>query len=695
MAEEIHVVGIGAVTPAGVGVEAFWNALLKGESVLGPVDIFPGVPMAATHGGRIDASVFAGDSLPRAVKFAAAAAREALSPLSPDDAADCALIAATNFGADCPGPQDTARRMLAEILGTKGRGATISLSCASGASAIAYAADIVSTGIAKRALVVGFDELSPFAWSGLCALRTMTRESVVRPFDAHRSGTLFSEGAAAVLVEGASACTARGGAPLAVLAGWATGSNGFHLTAPSPRGAGSLSVMRRALERAGATPAGLDYFNAHGTGTKHNDLTETQAFQDLCGDRAALIPVSSVKGTVGHLLGAAGTAEVIATVMSIREGVIPPTANLAERDAECPLDIVCGAPRKCAIRLALSNSAGIGGCNAAIALRAVDAAAGAAPTAAPDATRANRPGNAQCRCVITGAGILSPLGIGAEENILALGEGEPALEEGDGGALVGRVPPFDLAEFVPSPKNYLDRQSELLLAACGMAIAQAGGIEGVPPERRAVCAATAHGGSDTVALFTADLEAKGPRLVKPMLFQHAYANTAAALAAMEWGMRGPHLNFTTGRLASAQALSAAIDAIQSGEADIAVACAAESLRKSAGAGRPQGEAGVALVIESERHAASRGAKPIAAICRDGQCGPSVGDDACGDPAARADELCGDTEGAAILLRVALDAVSRDFAEDAATGGGQGVPSRRMAVAASAGNAGDSFALEAV
>ncbi len=648
MIPKIYVSGMGAVTPAGVGIAAFWQALLKGESILKPVDFFPGTVMAVTHGGQIDATSAGDPSIPKSVGFAVAAAREALAPLSAGQIADCALIAATNFGANCPGPQDFAQGKIADILGIKGIRATVSLSCSSGASALAYAADMIEAGRIDRALVVGFDELSPFSWSGLCALRTMTRESVVRPFDAHRSGTLFSEGAAAILVESAAACKARNGAPLAVLAGWATGSNGYHLTAPAPRGAGSLSVMRRAIEHAGAAPADIDYFNAHGTGTKHNDLTETQAFQDLCGDRANAIPVSSVKGTVGHLLGAAGTAEVIATVMAVREGVIPPTANLAEKDPECPLDIVCGAPRKAAIKLALSNSAGIGGCNGAVAIRALDDGAVASSAARSD----------RARVVVTGIGILSPLGIGDEENRLAMLEGEPALEPSESGREEGRVPPFGLSEFVPTPKNYLDRQSELLLSACGMAIAQAGGLDGVPPERRAVCAGTVWGGSDTVAAFRGDLVSKGPRLVKPMLFQHAYTNTAASLVATEWEMRGPHLNFTTERLASSQALLAAIDSIASGDADIALACAAESLPQNDGAqsGHAFGEAGVALFIETEEHAIARGAKPLARILSGEWQANADANAGCAqsDPASGTDALCGDTQGAAELLRIALD-----------------------------------------
>ncbi|MGI6495874.1 MAG: beta-ketoacyl synthase N-terminal-like domain-containing protein [Kiritimatiellia bacterium] len=643
----IVVSGMGAFTPAGPGASAFWQALLEGESLLRPVRLFPGdAGLPPTCGGQIDGIPAQPADAPRAVRFAVAAGEEALQGLGEAGRASCGLIAATNFATMELPTQDDSQARISDALGLRGPRITLSLSCASGASALAAAADLLAAGRAERMLVVGFDELSPFSWSGLYALRTMARDTVVRPFDASRSGTLFSEGAAALLLERAPACEARGGTPLARLAGWATGNNGFHLTAPSPRGAGSLDVMRRALARANASPADLDFFNAHGTGTKHNDLTESQAFLDLCGERAASIPATSAKGVVGHLLGAAGTAEAIATVLSLREGLIPPTANLETPDPDCPLDVVRGTPRKADIRLALSNSAGIGGCNGAVVFAAIQRHDTPARPIPPD----------PAKCIVTGIGLLSPLGIGPEENLAALAENEPALEEDADGRAVGRVPPFALADFVPTPKNYLDRQSELLLAACGMAIARRGGLDDVPPERRAVCAATAEGGSDTVRLFLADLEAKGPRLVKPMLFQHAYANTAISLAAMEWELRGPHLNFTTGRMASAQALLAAADLLAAGEADVVLVCAAETIGHDL-PDTPRGEAGAALLLER----APPGATPAAAIAtlaRAGSLPAGVPSPAgAGDPAAHADALCGDTRGAAALLRTALDAAA--------------------------------------
>jgi 3-oxoacyl-(acyl-carrier-protein) synthase len=188
----------------------------------------------------------------------------------------------------------------------------------------------------------------------------------VRPFDLQRSGTLFSEGAAALLLEGAGHAAACRTTPLAELRGWATNNNGFHLTAPSARGAGSRLVMRAALDAGGLAPEQVDHINAHGTGTKPNDATESQAILDLFGARGGSIPVTSIKASLGHMMGAAGTVEAIASVLALREGVIPPTIHYETPDPACPVDVVANRPREAKVTCVLSNSAGIGGCNAAV-----------------------------------------------------------------------------------------------------------------------------------------------------------------------------------------------------------------------------------------------------------------------------------------------------------------------------------------
>jgi 3-oxoacyl-(acyl-carrier-protein) synthase len=392
--QQVLVTGMGAVTPLGVGVSATWAALLRGDDAVGPLDLFDLGGMACTRAGQIrafapPACIVSAGGHDRASAFAAAACLEALGPLADSGPAarsareTTGLVAATNFGSLDHGetawltaPSAAAVRdlsagstadLLSAALDLGGPRTTVTLSCAAGAAALAYAAGSIARGRSSRVLVVGYDAISRFAWSGLCALRTMSRDWV-RPFDRNRSGTIFSEGAAAILLESQAACAARGGTPLATLPGWATGNNGHHMTAPAPRGAGSAQVMRQALRRAGIEPDAIDHVNAHGTGTKPNDSTEAQAIADVFGSRAASIPVTSIKSSIGHMLGAAGTIEAIASVLSLREGIVPPTTHFETPDPECPVDLVANRPRPATLRYVLSNSAGIGGCNAALVL---------------------------------------------------------------------------------------------------------------------------------------------------------------------------------------------------------------------------------------------------------------------------------------------------------------------------------------
>jgi 3-oxoacyl-[acyl-carrier-protein] synthase II len=213
-------------------------------------------------------------------------------------------------------------------------------------------------------LAGGYDALSEFVWAGLGALRTMSAEAV-RPFDKNRDGTIFSEGAGALIVEELGYARERGAPIQAELFGYGHNNSAWHMTAPARGGAGTAAVIRMALSDAGISPVQVDHVNAHGTGTVPNDLTETQAIKAVFGEHARRIPVTSIKGMTGHLMGAAGSAEAIATILSIRDSFVPPTINYDTPDPDCDLDYVTNAGRRAEVRIALSNSAGIGGCNAA------------------------------------------------------------------------------------------------------------------------------------------------------------------------------------------------------------------------------------------------------------------------------------------------------------------------------------------
>ena len=398
MTKQVVITGMGVVSPIGSGVATFWDALCDGRSGIRPITRFDTGKLLYSRGGEIT-ELPAPSELPHdfderdpALCFMAAAARQAVHDAglqTHGNPACVGTVLSTNFGcagilerilaqeagraeAGCAFPnygfQQVADR-LAACWDFGGPRAVLSLSCASGAAALGWGAALVRTGRAQAVLTGGFDALSLFPWSGLSALRTMTRDEI-RPFDAQRNGTIFSEGAAALVVEDLEHARSRGAAAFAEVLGYATNNNAFHMTAPPQRGAGSAAVMRDALTDAAVVPGDIDYVNAHGTGTKHNDITETQAIQDVFGTHAYEIPVTSLKASTGHMMGAAGSIEAIATVLSLRTGIVPPTMNFQEADPDCDLDYVFHEKRTHSIRTALSNSAGIGGCNAAVVLRA-------------------------------------------------------------------------------------------------------------------------------------------------------------------------------------------------------------------------------------------------------------------------------------------------------------------------------------
>jgi len=396
---QIVVTGMGVVSPLATGVKMFWRGLCQGKNGIGRITRFDPTGFRFTQAGEVGTfqlpdDLKTGDQpVDLGTQFMLVAAAEAVREARLDDtSADrngIGVAVSTNFGGILSGEAvlrqvggtgeataDDFREYLFQTCADRVAGkwgfavprATLSLACASGTAALAYGCDLIRNGRATAVLTGGYDVLSEFAWSGLSALRTMSADAV-RPFDKRRDGTIFSEGAAALIIEDRERAEARGAPIHAILAGSGTNNNGYHLTAPAKEGEGSATVMRMALDDAQLQPGDIDHINAHGTGTVPNDVTETQAIKNVFGKHAPRIPVTSIKSMIGHMMGAAGSAEAIASVLALRDGVIPPTINYAEPDPLCDLDTVTCAARKAPLHSVLSNSAGIGGCNAAVIFR--------------------------------------------------------------------------------------------------------------------------------------------------------------------------------------------------------------------------------------------------------------------------------------------------------------------------------------
>lgn len=256
---------------------------------------------------------------------------------------------------------------IAMDLGITGPAFTISTACASATHAIGHAFWMVRNGTVQAAICGGSE--TPFspgilrAWE---AMRVVTPE-ICRPFSRDRKGITLGEGAAMFLLEPAEAALGRGAKILAEVVGFGMSADAGHLTQPSIEG--PAAAMTAALSDAGVAAEEVDYINAHGTGTRANDATETQAIRRVFGRHADQIAISSTKSMHGHALGAAGALESFATVMALRDGILPPTANFTEADPECDLDVIPNTARRKAARVALSNSFAFGGLNAVLAFR--------------------------------------------------------------------------------------------------------------------------------------------------------------------------------------------------------------------------------------------------------------------------------------------------------------------------------------
>ncbi|MDX6545527.1 MAG: 3-oxoacyl-[acyl-carrier-protein] synthase, partial [Gaiellales bacterium] len=264
---------------------------------------------------------------------------------------------------------DSTTSHVATQLGMRGVNYAIVSACASGSHAIGDAALVIRRGQADAVLAGGTESaIVPLILAGFCSMRALAdgREdptAASRPFDATRSGFVMAEGAAVVMVEDMEHALRRGARIYCEVIGYGASNDAYHVATPHPESVGVIEMMRAALGSAGISPHDIDYINAHGTSTPYNDAAETLAIKTVFGDHASQLAVSSIKSMIGHLFGAAGAIEALATALTIHHGVIPPTINYRHPDPECDLDYVPNVARQADVKVALSNSMGLGGHN--------------------------------------------------------------------------------------------------------------------------------------------------------------------------------------------------------------------------------------------------------------------------------------------------------------------------------------------
>ena len=396
------ITGIGLVTPLGRKPAEFFDALLAGRSGLSrPPDDHPASGWLESAG--ISPTIDGREVLPptearfvdRFVLLALAAAEDALADAGIEAGRDVdprriAVVVSTGGGGLETYEQQAGRRgergragvspyllpgMLANMAaariaikhGIRGYSSCIATACAAGAQSIAEAYRLIHAGDADVVVCGGTDApLHPTVIAAFANARALAEDwadpaEASRPFDARRNGFVLGEGSGALVVERTEHADARGAAGYADLIGWGSSTDAHHPTTPRPDGEGAIDSMRSALARAGLAPDGVDYVNAHGTGTRIGDRAEAGALRAVFGPAGPA--VSSIKGATGHLLGASGAVEAVATALSVARGVLPPTANLDTPDPECELDHVRGMARPALVRAALSNSFAFGGHN--------------------------------------------------------------------------------------------------------------------------------------------------------------------------------------------------------------------------------------------------------------------------------------------------------------------------------------------
>jgi 3-oxoacyl-[acyl-carrier-protein] synthase II len=405
----VVVTGMGMVSPLGMGVEKTWNALIQGKSGVGRITKFD----SAGFDTQIAAEVkdFAPENfmdkkearrMDIFIQYAVAAAVMAMGDsqfkITPQNAERVGVVVGAGLGGLTTietfhkvllekGPGRISPFFIPMLIvneapghismrfGAKGPNSSVVTACATGNHNIGDAWKMIQRGDADAIIAGGVEStITPLAVGGFNAMKALSTrnsepEKASRPFDKDRDGFVMGEGAGIILLEEMEQALKRGAKIYAEIVGYGLTGDAYHITAPAPDGEGAARCMAMALKDAGIRPEEVDYINAHGTSTDYNDLYETIAIKTVFKEHARKIPVSSTKSMTGHLLGGAGGVESIFTVLTIFQGVIPPTINYETPDPNCDLDYVPNVARKAEVRVALSNSFGFGGTNAVLVFK--------------------------------------------------------------------------------------------------------------------------------------------------------------------------------------------------------------------------------------------------------------------------------------------------------------------------------------
>lgn len=405
----VFVTGVGVVSPVGLGADAFGQALQAGQEATAPVTHFDASGLdrqlaceVKDFRPRDHMSAAEAKRAGRCSAMAIAAARMAVENAGLAGEAGgsrTAVVLGTTMGeANLLGqlesrwihdgeekvPQAALPRYgttllpihVARAFGCRGIVQTLPAACAAGNYAIGYAADLIRAGRCDRAISGAAEVIEKLQYAGFARLGAIAPEHC-QPFDKDRKGLMVGEGSGVLMLESEESVVRRGATPLAEVGALGLACDAHHITRPHPEGEGSIHALRTALEGSGLAPEAIDYVNAHGTGTAANDKVEAQVLETIFGERQPAI--TSIKSMIGHCMGAASAIEAVSCVLTLNDGVIPPTINHAHTDPDCEtLDLVANEPRRAEVRALLNNSLAFGGYDAALVLARTGVLPGAA-----------------------------------------------------------------------------------------------------------------------------------------------------------------------------------------------------------------------------------------------------------------------------------------------------------------------------
>lgn len=574
MARHPVITGLGVIASPGCGVNTIWDAVTHHRDGLKPLTLFPSPRHGTDQVGEVQLDLLqlgAPRNASRGDRLGWLAAREAIqsAALTAEHFGDRAGII---FGSSVGGSFDSERfliqlikegkfrprptrfhechstaDLIADRFGLYGPSMTISTACSSSALAIAAAAEMIQAGEADVMLTGGADSLARMTWGGFHALLLVDGQGC-RPFDATRGGMSLGEGAGVLVLEAEETALRRGAKILARLSGWGASCDAHHVTAPHPEGAGALAAMRAALRRAGLEPAQIDYVNAHGTGTRDNDLAESKALKSLFGERVP--PFSSSKRFFGHSLAASGAIEAVVCVEALRHQLMPANPGFAKVDPAIGLAPVL---QTTAAKLThvMSNSFGFGGNNAVLIF------------STPDAEQ--RPRAAKLAPVnVTSVGVVGPGSIATVEVTSPLPPAKLA------GHSCNPLPGAD--KLSPNQRRRLGRIHQMAVIAARTSHTPA------PEQRLAVAMGSGLGCLAEGAAFIENYVAKDEAEPMPSRFPGSVHNAPAGQIAMDLGARALNSAPTAGAITFECALWQARRQLETGEADVALAGAVDELQ---------------------------------------------------------------------------------------------------------------------